>query len=396
VIDVSNKPEKWDAADAEGDGLTQTDISVLLGSANPSAKGWLTRAKEFSAEPAPIRWLIKNWLQRNALIMVHGPSGSGKTFVVLDWMLHVASDKDEWFGYKVRGGTVIYLAGEGHHGLKGRVAAWRQEHNVDDPDFFLSSSGCDLNTPEGYQKVVEAIRAENADPAIIVVDTLHRFLDGDENSAKDAKTMLDACAELTAVFGCTVILVHHTGVSDEAQHRARGSSAWKGALDIEVSIVPPKKDGDSITITQRKMKDAEEAEPKYVELKPLEIEGWKDEDGEAVKSAVLMEGDEPVRPKANTPQQKHMKLFERAWWHSGAEVMNDRLYVPKSGFKAFLESQEYSSSAVKNYSKPSYPNGTIGVLQGSEIISQEHQGWIVEDKVWASALMVQKGSKKDQ
>ena len=50
--------------------------------------------------------------------------------------------------------------------------------------------------------------------------------------------MLDACGHLQAEFGCAVILVHHTGVSDEAQHRARGSSAWRGALDIEISVVP--------------------------------------------------------------------------------------------------------------------------------------------------------------
>jgi putative DNA primase/helicase len=71
-----------------------------------------------------------------------------------------------------------------------------------------------------------------------VVDTLHRFLDGDENSATDAKTMLDACSALIQEFACSVILIHHTGVSSEAQHRGRGSSAWRGALDIEISVVP--------------------------------------------------------------------------------------------------------------------------------------------------------------
>jgi hypothetical protein len=396
IVDVSDKPDKWDAADAESDGWTGSDVADFLKMLCPPDTRWLTRAKDFSTEPAPIKWLIKRWVQDQALVMVHGPSGSGKTFVVLDWCLHISAGKAEWFGNKVRPGRVVYLAGEGHQGLKGRTAAWRQHHSVDDPDLYLSSSGCDLNTPDGYQKVVDEVRGLDGPPAIIVVDTLHRFLDGDENSAKDAKTMLDACAALMAEFGCTVILVHHTGVSDEAQHRARGSSAWKGALDIEVSVVPAKKDSDSISIIQRKMKDAEEAESEYVELNPIEIEGWKDEDGEPVTSAVLMAGVEPVKPKASTPQQKHMKLFERAWWASGTELADGKPYVSKSAFRAFLESQEYSVSAVQNYSKPSYPNGTIGILQGAEIIRPDHQGWVIEDNVWASALMVQKGSKTDQ
>ena len=50
--------------------------------------------------------------------------------------------------------------------------------------------------------------------------------------------MLNACNGLMKEFDCSVLLVHHTGVSEEAQHRARGSSAWRGALDVEISVVP--------------------------------------------------------------------------------------------------------------------------------------------------------------
>jgi putative DNA primase/helicase len=93
----------------------------------------------------------------------------------------------EWFGNKVRHGAVVYLAGEGHHGLRGRVAAWKQHKAVGGLDMWLSRHGLDLNTPQGYQKTVDAIRALPSVPEIIVVDTLHRHLWGDENSALDAK-----------------------------------------------------------------------------------------------------------------------------------------------------------------------------------------------------------------
>jgi putative DNA primase/helicase len=95
---------------------------------------------------------------------------------------------------------VVYLAGEGHHGLRGRVAAWKQHKAVTALDMWLSRHGLDLNTPQGYQKTADAIRALPNSPEIIVVDTLHRFLDGDENSAQDAKGMLDACAALINEF----------------------------------------------------------------------------------------------------------------------------------------------------------------------------------------------------
>jgi putative DNA primase/helicase len=226
-------------------------------------------------------------LQSNALIMVHGPSGGGKTFVVLDWCLRMASGHRGMGRPQGRQGNVVYLAGEGHHGLRGRVAAWKHHHApTGKMAMWLSKDGCDLNTPTGYLKVVEQVRMLPNPPIRDRGRYPAPFLAGDENSAQDAKTMLDACNALMMEFDCSVILVHHTGVSDEAQHRARGSSAWRGALDIEISIVPGK-EGIPMQIVQRKSKDAEMAETVHVELQQVAIPGWLDEDGQQVTSAVL-------------------------------------------------------------------------------------------------------------
>ena len=239
--------------------------------------------------------------------------------MVLDQCLRIASGGGDWMGYKVKSGSVGYFAGEGHHGLRGRIAAWKQKHKIKKLKMWVSKSGCDLNTPAGYQRVREALLRLDAPPSILVFDTLHRFLLGDENSAQDAKTMLDACAALMIEFKCTVVLVHHTGVSSENQHRARGSSAWRGALDIEISVAP----GDEnkpMQISQKKSKDAEVADTIYAELEQIPIEGWLDEDDEQVFSAVLVQVEAPIINKKESKLSTHMKLFDRAWFHGGAEV----------------------------------------------------------------------------
>ena len=174
---------------------------------------------------------------------------------------------------------------------------------------WLSPAGCDLNTNDGYTKVLENVKALPRIPKLIVVDTLHRFLNGDENSAQDAKTMLDACGALMLEFGCSVLLVHHTGVSEEAQHRARGSSAWRGALDIEISITPNKSGG--ITISQKKAKDSEQATDVFGELQSLPIDGWSDEDGEPVTSAIVVEGIKPQEQKKESDSSKFEMMFRR-------------------------------------------------------------------------------------
>jgi phage/plasmid primase-like uncharacterized protein len=364
------------------------DLFMLL---NPPVEDWLIGADHFSEKPEPIKWLVKKWLPEQSLIMVHGPSGGGKTFAVLDWMLSIASATKEWAGNKVKAGTVVYLAGEGHQGLKGRVAAWKHKRQIKSLKMWISKSGCDLNTPEGYQKAANQIRMLPEPPSIIVVDTLHRFLLGDENSAQDAKTMLDACAALMREFNCSVLLVHHTGVSEEAQHRARGSSAWRGALDIEVSIVPAR-DGQPLEIIQRKQKDGELAEPLYARIEGLVIPGWIDEDGEPVKSATLELVDAPVKTTQKDKKIKEFcKMFENAWFDSGAEDIKNEPYVSRSAMKEYLDKQGISKATIQKMLNPSEISRFIGKLINSNILRTTEHGWVVNDKVMAESMRIMRG-----
>jgi phage/plasmid primase-like uncharacterized protein len=365
----------------------------LAGLLMPIKDDWLIPADDFCAQPSPISWLVKRWIQSQALVMVHGPSGGGKTFVVLDWCLRMASGTEDWAGHKVRQGNVVYLAGEGHHGLRGRVAAWKHHHKAGKLAMWLSKDGCDLNTPTGYLKVVEQVRMLKDRPSVIVVDTLHRFLSGDENSAQDAKTMLDACNALMQEFNCSVILVHHTGVSDEAQHRARGSSAWRGALDIEISIVPGK-DDQPMQIVQRKSKDAELAETIHVELQQVAIPGWRDEDNQQVTSAVIVQAEAPTAPKKESKLDAHRKAFENAWWGTGAEIREGLPYVSRSALKDKLASDGRKPRTIENDLSAAYPEKLIGALILSEIISPLEHGWMVVDEVQASAMMMRKGGQE--
>lgn len=366
------------------------DLLKLL---EPPTNDWLVSADDFCRQPSPIKWLVKRWLQENALIMVHGPSGGGKTFLVLDWCLHMSASKHEWGGNKVKPGRVVYLAGEGHHGLKGRIAGWKQYNRAQSLNMFLSKAGCDLNTAQGYQVVVDSIRSlPGESPSLIVVDTLHRFLMGDENSAQDAKTMLDACSALMGEFNCSVLLVHHTGVSEEAQHRARGSSAWKGALEIEINISPAK-DGEPMKVAQKKSKDAELAPDVYAELMPINIFGWLDEDGEPVSTAVVKLVDPPendtVSAKVDNPLSTAKKHFERAWFHTGGEFVDDKPYVSRAGLHAFfVECLGASDRTAKNHTYPSHEKGTVARLVTPGIIEPCEHGWVVVDAVMASAMIM--------
>jgi hypothetical protein len=178
-------------------------------------------------------------------------------------------------------------------------------------------------------------------------------------------------------------------VSDEAQHRARGSSAWKGALEIEISVIPAKGDAP-IQIVQRKSKDAEEAAPIYARLQAVAIKGWLDEDGEAVSSAVLVAEEAPPERRKESKLDMWRKMLERAWWAGGAETREGSPYVSRSALKDILALDGNAERTVRNMVNPSYPDKMIGALIQGEIIMASEHGWIVIDKVDSSVMMMRK------
>jgi hypothetical protein len=191
-------------------------------------------------------------------------------------------------------------------------------------------------------------------------------------------------------FRCSVILVHHTGVSDEAQHRARGSSAWRGALDIEISIVPPTSNLP-MQIIQRKSKDAELAPTINVELQQVTIPGWLDEDGQPVTSAVLVPSTMQATVKTDSKLAAHRKTIENAWWASGTPERKGQPFIERGALMEYLiHKMGISEASARVYIRPSADGKLIAALLVAQIIESDDGGWIVSDPVEASAMMIRK------
>jgi hypothetical protein len=364
---------------------------------------FLNRLDDVDAQPAPMRWLIKPWLPEQGLCMIHGPSGSGKTFVLMNWLLHIATEMQEWNGGKVATGPIIYLAGEGHYGLRARSRGWKAFHRISESLIFISTHGIDLNTAEGWNQVVSSIEAATPDasPCAIAIDTLNRHMRGDENSAQDAKSMIDAMDRLQRLYGCLVINNHHTGNSDEAQHRARGSSAWRAAMDIEISITPGKRDRPG-KITMKKSKDTELAAPVFFKLQQIDVPGWYDDEGQPVTTAipVVVEGaaeEEEERGEGRRDRErvsKHaefIRLMERGWFAGGAEIKDDLPYIKREALKEMLLGDDRTERTVTNDLTPSRGNALIGFLLNSETITKTDGGWLMRDATVISQWSMKTG-----
>lgn len=338
----------------------------------PAKREWLVNAEDMITDLSPPSFIIDEIIPDFSFGMIHGQSGHGKTFYVMDMAYHIATGMD-WHGKKTEGGHVVYLAGEGHHSLKYRLIGLKQRYGKSLKKLHVSQSGCNLNTAEGLELARTAIKATiettGESPKIIFVDTLHRFLDGDENSSKDAKTMIDACDILKNEFLCAVILVHHTGLN--ADDRARGSSSWKGAMDFEYNI---KKSGNVLTQYCKKMKDSEEHKPIVFKLNCVDLIGINHKTGNPVTTLLLdlSDNQEPPKPRDKETENKVKEDTNtlKACWREGGQVHGNRAYVSYSVLKWYAETYlDYTPTQIKHIGSTE-PNRFVGRLINAKIIEK--------------------------
>ena len=206
----------------------------------------------------PIQWLVEGVFEDKSLCQIFGSPGAGKSFFAVSIASSVATGVD-WFGHKVKKGSVFYIAGEGHNGMARRFAAWSKENGVGFKGCGLRKtkkpvSILDIQDVNGLLKHVDEISQTYGDvPSLIIVDTLARsFAGGDENSNEDMGLYIRRIDEIKARYNCSVLLIHHTG--HNSKERARGSSSLFGALDCEWMV--ERDESGLVLFKNTKMKDA--------------------------------------------------------------------------------------------------------------------------------------------
>ena len=207
-------------------------------------------------------WLLPNLIPDEAIVLMYGPSGEYKSFLALDMALHLAANT-EGYGRTVDGSTVtpvVYIAAEGARAIvRKRRPAWRIAHGIDKALPFYAIDAMPL-VARGDEviELIQAIKARSIAPRLVIVDTLARALAGlNENDAKDAGILVEAVECIKRAFGCSVLVLHHTG-KEEAKG-ARGSSALFAGFDTVLSVSAHKQ-SKCVELRVRKQKDADEAE----------------------------------------------------------------------------------------------------------------------------------------
>ncbi len=212
----------------------------------------------------PPRWQVGGLIPEKSFSVLYGPSGVGKSFEAIDISMSVGSGL-HWADRPTQKGYVVYVSAEGTAGLGQRVKAWMLDTGLDhrDVDIAWLPEAISLHSDEDLDALFARFDELERDPTLMVVDTLARCFEGDENSTEDMSRFVKGVDRIRMKFDCTVLAIHHTGASGDKE---RGNTALRAASDAMIRMIPgvlggkPSgshlRDPEGFTLVVSKQKDA--------------------------------------------------------------------------------------------------------------------------------------------
>ena len=181
-------------------------------------------------------WLLEPYVPEEGLCVLFGEPGSGKSLVALGWALQV-SQKTRFLGHQYDGYPyrALYLWGEGQTGIPLRVQAqvdYLMGGQMPNDQFAVMPVATPLvPNNEDAQEILRVVHDNGV--RLVVIDTLQRYFDGDENSQQDMGEFVNFIQHFQQA-GAAVIVVHHSPKGDKKD--MRGSTVLRGAADVAIMM----------------------------------------------------------------------------------------------------------------------------------------------------------------
>ncbi|HIF5677951.1 helicase RepA family protein [Vibrio parahaemolyticus] len=306
-------------------------------------------------------WLIKGIFSKRSFGVIYGKSGSRKSFIAIDMSCAIASGST-WQNRRTQAGAVVYIAAEGQVGMARRVKAWEIANERKVEHLYILGNSIMMSTPSTRNDLINSIKEiedkNKVKVELIVLDTLARNFDGDENSSDAMGKFIHGCDLVKDTINASILCVHHSG--KDASKGGRGSSALNAACDFEFQVTHDSKTGLT-TLSNTKQKDAEEAENLVFEFQPIDL-GVKCEEDEPITSLALLT---PATTKNNKNGDNNplLKALREVFGGSCTrEKLRKHCFPPKEGVAANTTNQNFKR--------------TLAALLDNGLVSVEQKGKI--------------------
>ena len=237
---------------------------------------------ELMEETLPSRRAVIEGLLGTGVYLLAGSPKIGKSFLVAQIAYRVSTGTDLW-GYRVHGGTVLYLALEDDKKrLQERMARMFGVEGSDNLHFATHAGQVGQN----LDKQLKNFLAEHPDTVLVIVDTLQKVREmTTEYSYASDYDVISSLKQLADSYNICILLVHHTRKqpAGDSFEMISGTTGLLGGSDG--ALLMKKENRTDLTATlelssrdqpEQKLYITKNPESLVWELDHAETEPWKE------------------------------------------------------------------------------------------------------------------------
>lgn len=209
-------------------------------------------------------WVIEKLIPSSGITAISGAPISYKTWIILEIAIKVAKNEILFDNFPVsQTGILIIDEESGERLLQKRMKKLCKDFEL--PIYFLSLKSFKVFPEENIRKIIKTSKKNKI--KLVILDSLIRIHDKDENSANEMAKVFSALRKLNSK-GIAVIFTHHN--RKQSMFRGRISENMRGSSDILASVdshLAVERNDNQITINHTKSRYEKEVPPFKLEVK---------------------------------------------------------------------------------------------------------------------------------
>lgn len=206
-----------------------------------------------SRDPVKIEWIVRDLIPIGGVTILGSEPGCFKTFIGLHISDCVCHGKDVFNAFPIKIGKVLFLDEEnGENVMHTRLLQITTDINLMENIGFSFYN--DVKLDNTWRDELEEIIIK-CKPDLIVVDSMVRFLNGNENDAEDVKMVFDIIKYFKKKYESSWLILHHirkSGGKYITQDDLRGSGDFGAFADVICMISKKKNTRNQVRISQSK------------------------------------------------------------------------------------------------------------------------------------------------
>ena len=225
-------------------------------------------ASEVADKLHRMQYVLRPYIERDAITIPYGDYGVFKSFIVIDWAMRAALGLPalgySWATQRV---DVVLVSAEGR-ALPQRLRAWcirncpGESHRdvLKRASLYCIEHPVNLSDPASAREMVAAVDELGIVPGLFIIDTMTRNSDGriEESTANAAAYLAIIDQQIRSRYECAVVMTHHVGHTEKG--RIRGPIILAANTDCMVRIERPDKMQRVVSVTIERAKDSEEGQ----------------------------------------------------------------------------------------------------------------------------------------